>query len=156
MIPMRSFRLFFVLAVAAGPLAAAAPGAFAQSARDSANPAAARIYAACQVMDEATQVQETLDRFDSALASRDAQQLQAAGIEPVSVKNWGRFFKSNPQAMVTDSCPVSSLFIAGDTANWSCNETSTISSAGKAVQFARVIHFTFTKRDGAWMISDRR
>jgi len=153
---MKSFGLYFALAAAAGTLAAGAPGAFAQTERSSAPSAQARIYAACQVMNEAVQVQETLDRFASGLASHDVQQLQAAGIEPVSAKGWQRFFKSNPDATVADSCPVSSLFIAGDTANWSCIETSRITSDGRPVENARVIRFTFTKRNGEWMISDRR
>jgi hypothetical protein len=114
------------------------------------------MIAACQVVQEATHVQEALDRFDSGLAAHDIQQLQAVGIEPVSAKGWQRFFKSNPEATVSDNCPVTSLFIAGDKALWNCMETSTITSAGKPVQYARTIQFTFTKRDGLWIISDRR
>jgi hypothetical protein len=148
---MKSFGLFLSLA-----MAAAAPASFAQSAKDNVNPAEARIVAACQVVQEATGVQETLDRFDSGLAAHDVQLLQAAGIEPVSAKNWQRFFKSNPEAKVSDNCPVTSLFIAGDTALWNCTETSTITSAGKPTQYAHLIQFTFTKRDGAWMIADRK
>jgi hypothetical protein len=148
---MKSFGLILSLVVAA-----AAPAAFAQSAKNTVNPAEARIVAACQVVQEATGVQETLDRFDSGLAAHDIQQLQAAGIEPVTAKSWQRFFKSNPDAKVTDNCPVSSLFIAGDTALWNCTETSTITSAGKPTQYAHLIQFTFAKRDGAWMIADRK
>ncbi|MGB6742216.1 MAG: hypothetical protein WBE38_01070 [Terracidiphilus sp.] len=153
---MKSFGLLLSLVVAAGPLAVTAPGAFAQNAKENVSPAEARIVAACQVVDEAVQVQETLDRFDSGLASHDVQQLQAAGIEPVSAKGWQRFFRSNPEAKVTDNCPVTSLFIAGQTAMWNCTETSTINSAGKPTQYARLIQFTFIKRDGEWMISDRK
>ncbi len=153
---MKSFRLIFALAAAAGTLAATAPVAFAQTAQDEENSASARVMAACQVVQEATLVQEALDRFDTALASRDMQQLQAAGIEPVSAKGWQRFFKSNPNATVADSCPVTGLYIAGDRALWNCVETSTISSAGKPQQYAHLIQFTFTKKDGSWTISDRR
>jgi hypothetical protein len=153
---MKYFRLFFSLVAAAGQLAVSTPGAFAQPASDSPTPAAAHITAACQLVEEATMVQEALDRFDTALASHDVQLLQAAGIEPVSAKGWQRFFKSNPEAKVTDTCPVSDLFIAGDTANWSCTETSTINSEGKPHQFARVIRFTFVKKNSSWMIADRR
>ena len=136
--------------------AAAAPNSSAQNPENRVTPAAARMIAACQVVQEATGVQETLDRFDSGLAAHDIQQLQAAGIEPVSAKGWQRFFKSNPNATVTDNCPVTSLFIAGDTALWNCTETSTITSAGKPMQYAHLIQFTFAKRDGEWMIADRK
>jgi hypothetical protein len=150
---MKSFGLFLVLA---GAAAVSATGAFAQGPREGTSPAEARMVAACQVIDQATQVQETLDRFDSGLAAHDIQQLQAAGIEPVSAKSWQRFFKSNPQATVTDNCPVTSLFIAGETALWNCTETSTITSAGKPSQYARLIQFTFIKTSGGWMIADRK
>jgi len=153
---MKPFGLIVTLVAAAGSLALAAPGAFAQNPKNNVNPAEARVVAACEVVQEATGVQQTLDRFDSGLAAHDVQQLQAVGIEPVSVKSWQRFFKNNPDAKVTDDCPVTSLFIAGDTALWNCTETSTITSAGKPTQYAHLIQFTFTKRDGAWMIADRK
>jgi hypothetical protein len=153
---MKSVGLFFGLIAIAGSFAVAAPAALAQGPSDNQAPAAVRITAACQLVEEATLVQEALDRFDSALATHDVQLLQAAGIEPGSARGWQRFFKSNPEARVTDRCPVTDLFIAGDTANWSCTETSTINSDGKPLQYARVIRFTFTKKNSEWMISDRR
>jgi hypothetical protein len=153
---MKRFEFFVTLIAVAGSLAATAPGAFAQSGNENETRAAARVISACQVVGEATRVQETLDRFDSALAAHDVDQLQAAGIEPVSAKGWLHFFKSNPAATVTDSCPVTSLYIGGDTAIWNCMETSTISSAGKSSQYARLIQFTFVKTSGGWLISDRR
>jgi hypothetical protein len=146
---MKSLKLFVALV-------AAVPAGFAQSPASNVTPAAERMIAACQVVQEASGVQEVLDRFDSGLAAHDIQQLQASGIEPVSAKGWQRFFKSNPEAKVTDECPVTSLFIAGDKALWNCMETSTITSAGKPVQYAHMIQFTFTKKDGSWSISDRR
>jgi hypothetical protein len=155
-VAMKSFGLFLTVAAVGGMLAAAAPKACAQNDTDHAGSAEARMIAACQVVSEATRVQEALDRFDSALAAHDVDQLQAAGIEPVSAKGWQRFFKSNPDAKVTDSCPVTTLFIGGDTAIWNCRETSTITSSGKPMQYARMIQFTFTKKDGAWTISDRK
>jgi hypothetical protein len=151
---MKSFQMVFALA-AAGFLATAASNGFAQSSA-SMTPAAERMVAACQVVQEASGVQETLDRFDSGLAAHDIQQLQAAGIEPVSVKGWQKFFKSNPEATVTDNCPVTSLFLAGDKALWNCMETSTISSGGKPVQYARMVQFTFVKTSSGWLISDRK
>jgi ketosteroid isomerase-like protein len=101
-------------------------------------------------------VQDALNRFDTALAAHDVQQLLAAGIEPASVKGWQRFFKDNPRATVTDSCSGSDLSISGDTANWSCKETSTIVSDGRPVQYAHNIRFTFTRKNGEWTIADRR
>jgi hypothetical protein len=106
--------------------------------------------------DDAILVQAALSHFDSALALRDMGQLQAAGIQPGRVKGWQKFFKNNPQAQVTDNCPAPSLVIMGDTANWDCIETATIISEGKPLPFAHIIRFTFTRKNGAWTISDRR
>jgi hypothetical protein len=153
-IAMKGFGLFLTVA-AVGSLAVSTTGVMAQSVNASEERASARITAACEVVAEATRVQEALDRFDSALAAHDVDQLQAAGVEPVSAKGWQRFFRSNPEAQVTDSCPVTSLFIGGDRAMWNCMETSTISSSGKPMQYARLIQFTFTKKNGEWVISDR-
>jgi hypothetical protein len=153
---MKTLNSSLVLVVASGLVMATVPGVFGQSEDEKAAQAAARMSAACQVVTEATKVQQTLDRFDSGLAAHDIDQLQAAGIEAGSAKGWQRFFKSNPEAKVTDSCPVTELFIGGDTAIWNCTETSTITSSGKPTQFAHVIRFTFTKKNGEWLISDRR
>ncbi len=152
---MKSFKWFLAPVVVAGLFAMTAPNLLGQAGNERAS-AEARMTAACQVVAEATLVQETLDKFDSALAAHDVDQLQAAGIEPASSKGWQRFFKSNPEAKVTDSCPVTDLFIGGNTAIWNCTETSTITSSGKPVQYAHLIRFTFTKKNGEWVISERK
>jgi hypothetical protein len=157
---MKPFRFLHTLAAAAAVLAIAAPSAFSQGPEN--NPAnnkdqqAAITLPACQLVNDALQVQDALNRFDTALASRDVQQLLASGIEPQSVKGWQRFFKDNPRATVTDRCSGDDLSISGNTANWSCTETSIIVSEGKPVQYAHNIKFTFTRKNGEWMISDRR
>ncbi len=113
------------------------------------------IPAPCQVASDATMVQEQLHRFDTALASHDMARLEETGIQPVSLKRWQRFFKDNPEATVTDRCPIASLFIMDDTASWNCMETTTISSGKKQVAMDHVIHFSFSKKNGAWVIADR-
>ena len=145
---MKFVAVFLALATAAGSYALAAPGPFANASTDSGT-APRTVY-------EADLVQAALSQFDSALALRDIGQLQAAGVQPVSLKRWQRFFKSNPSDSVTDNCPASALVITGDTANWSCTETATVLSEGKPLPFMYVIRFTFTKKNGAWTISDRR
>lgn len=149
---MRSLGLFLALAVAASSFAVAAP-----ENSNNASSSDAPAPAPCQWVDsESTHVQQTIDRFNSALASHDVQQLQAAGIEPVSVKGWQRFFHDNPRATITDSCPSSELIISGDTASWNCIERSTIINDGKPVPYMRLIHFTFTKTSSGWLIADRK
>jgi len=152
---MRSNRLTLSLGAAAILLALTAPRSFAQASMH-------KLYlpvvaaASAEPMDEAVLVQATLDQFDSALALHDIGRLQAAGINPNTAKRWHHFFSDNPRAEVTDSCPASELYISGDTAVWMCTETAKVISEGKPVPFEKMIRFTFTKRDGAWTISDRR
>jgi hypothetical protein len=148
---------FFLTLAATGALALAAPGAECQGPESSsAQQQAITVPPACQLVNDALKVQDALNRFDTALAAHDVQQLLAAGIEPSSAKGWQRFFKDNPRATVTDRCSGTDLSISGDTANWSCTETSIIESEGKPVQFAHNIRFTFTRKNGEWTISDRR
>jgi hypothetical protein len=152
---MKSFRPIFALAAAAGTLLTSMPCAWSQSPQN-ANPQAAAISPNCQLINEALSVQDALNRFNSALAAHDIDQMQAAGIEAASAKGWQRFFKENPSATISDRCSGSDLSISGDTASWSCTETSTLVSQGKPVQYAHNIRFTFTRKNGSWTISDRK
>ena len=105
---------------------------------------------------DAFSVRATLDQFESGLALHDVGMLEAVGVKRVSAKGWRRFFRNNPEAKVTDNCPASDLWISGDTANWTCTETVTIISERKPRSFLHIIHFTFAKRNGSWMVAKRR
>jgi len=154
-ISMRSFG--WILAVsAAGSLAMAVPNAFSQSSAYSVNLVPASESVAYQPAEEAVPVQAALNQFDSALAKHDVEKLRASGINAVTAKGWQKFFRDNPRATVTDHCPISELLISDETANWTCTETATVISEGKPRAFAHVIRFTFAKRNGMWMIVDRR
>jgi len=143
---------FLVLAIAVGaPLSASAidrPLAPAGEISVASSPA--------EGMNDAILVQAVLNQFDSALAAHDVDLLQAAQMQPANMKGWRKFFKSNPEATVSDNCPASELEIYGDKANWNCIETVTVMSEGKLLPFAHVIRFTFAKQNGTWMISNRR
>jgi len=157
---MKPVSFLFALFVAAGVSVAGAQDrtliASASGPEVGGNTPATVIPIPCQVSSDATMVQERLIQFDTALASKNLVQLEAAGIQPVSLKRWQRFFKDNPEATVTDRCPIASLFIMDDTASWNCIETTTINSGKKQMALEHMIHFAFTKRNGAWLIADRR
>ncbi len=153
---MKSHALLFTLVAAACTMAGAALNVIAQTLGNSAKPAVLSAAAASQAAEDAVFIQAALNHFDSALAARDAGQLQAVGIKPTSVKAWQKFFRNNPGATVTDACPVSTLAILGDTATWNCTETATLISQGKPISYPLAVHFTFIQRNGVWMISDRR
>ena len=105
-------------------------------------------------VDEGALVQGAINNFNAALKTHDVGQMQAVGIKPGEARGWQSFFRSNPGATVVDTCPASALSISGDTANWSCTETTTIAPGGKPA--AHPIRFTFVKKSGAWTIADRR
>lgn len=105
---------------------------------------------------EALPLEAAMDRFNYALANHDVGMLQAAGVKNSSAKLWQRFFSENPLATVSDRCPVSELMISYDTGYWTCTETVTIISEGKPKPFLHVIHFTFAKKRGVWLVADRR
>jgi hypothetical protein len=153
---MKFSRLLLVISAAAGLLATAAPGALAQALNVSLVSPVAAAANLPQPDGEAALVQATLNRFDSALASRDGGQLQAVGIRPGDAKKWLAFFKYNPRGIVTDSCPASTLAVSAATANWDCTETATIFFGGETIRRSWPVHFTFTRYDSGWMISDRR
>ncbi len=160
---MKSLPIILVLAVAAASNMASAQSAPVQVLLASASsPAVAAdlpataIPAPCQVASDAAMVQETLRQFDSGVASHDVGQLQEAGIQPVSLKRWQKFFHEKPDATVTDHCPIASLFIMDDTAMWNCIETTTIGSGKNKLPMEHMMHFAFVKRNGAWTIAERR
>jgi len=155
---MRITRLVFALVAAAGMFAMAAPssqGQFDRACTAGSDSAAAAVPAP-RADDQVAMVQTALDRFDSALALHDVMQLQAAGVKPGDARRWQSFFRHNPQASVTDSCPATALYITGDTANWVCLEKATVLSEGKPFTHAQPIRFTFTRVSGGWMVSERR
>lgn len=149
---MKSFG-FLSAVIATAVLAASAAGASGQKA---AYPAAAPMAVAYQPTEQAATVQDALNQFDVAVASHDVGLLRAAGIQPGRARGWQKFFKSNPEATVTDDCPASGLMMFNDSAIWNCTETVTVVSEGKLVPFALGIRFTFARRNGAWIVADRR
>ncbi len=109
-------------------------------------------------VDETAQVRAVVDRFNSALAAHSVAEMQAAwpGMKAQQAKGFQNFFKSNPDAKMSDHCTPFSLSIAGDSANWVCNETTTILANGRPMTSEHSIRFTFKKAGGGWAIQDRR
>ncbi|HEU5457425.1 MAG TPA: hypothetical protein VFU68_02285 [Terracidiphilus sp.] len=106
--------------------------------------------------DRILSVRAVLDQFDTALARHDIDMLQATGVNRQNARRWRSFFRNNPQATITDDCPVSALYIAGDSAHWACTETATIISEGQPRAFVHTIRFTFARNNGMWLVADRR
>lgn len=153
---MKPAGLILAIVSGVGLLAMATPSALSQSSGYGASSFSAfdsSIYQPAAV--ETLPVQAALNQFDYALAMHDIAMLQASGVKRRNAKRWQKFFKDNPRATVTDQCPVSALFISDNKASWTCMETATIISEGKPRAFQHVIHFTFARNNGTWLVADR-
>jgi eukaryotic-like serine/threonine-protein kinase len=114
--------------------------------------------AAPQPVDPSAGIRQAIESFEAAYNAHDVGRMQAAwsSMKPAQAKAFAAFFKGNPSSRVSDSCPSSALTIAGDSANWSCNEVSTFESGGRTQSHAQDIRFTFAMRNGAWTIVSRQ
>lgn len=109
-------------------------------------------------VDETALVRAALEKFNAALAAHNVAQMQAIWptMKPQQAKGFQNFFKSNRSAKMSDSCASSSLTISGNSADWPCNETTTIISGGRPTSSEHSIHFKFRKTDGGWVIAERQ
>lgn len=149
-----NFPAGLFVGLVSGLFAMVSPHAFSQaSGYGAAQLAASAVY---QPAENADSIRAALNQFSSALATHDPDKLQSAGVKPASIKRWQKFFRENPYATVLDRCPASELTISDDTATWTCTETVTIIFDGKRLSFPHVIHFTFARNNGTWLIADRR
>ncbi len=118
-------------------------------------PAPVVVNNAPQAVDQTSLVVAALNNFKGAYNAHDLARLQAAWAMPAPVaKTFQTFFKGYPNSKVADDCPSGALSIAGDSANWTCTETTTLDSSSKPQ--SHPMHFTFAKKNGAWTITDRR
>lgn len=153
---MKTAAYILKMVLGIGLLAMAAPRALSQNSGYGASSFSGSDAAAYRDGQEALPLKAALDRFNYALANHDVGMLQADGVDRSSAKLWQRFFSENPLATVSDRCPVSELLISYDTGYWTCIETVTIISEGKPRPFLHVIHFTFAKKRGVWLVAGRR
>ena len=119
---------------------------------------AAPAPSAPQPVNESALIQAALEKFSSAYNSHDIGGMRAiwTGMNSGQAKGFKSFFKDNPGAKVSENCPASALTISGDTANWNCTETTTITSGGRPMSSGHGIRFTFAKKGGTWTIAERR
>jgi hypothetical protein len=153
---MKFAGYFLAVVSAIGLFAMAAPHAISQQPGYGMSSFSASNAPTYRDRDEALPLEAAMDRFNYALANHDVGMLQAAGVKRSSAKLWQRFFSENPRATVADTCPASDLLISYDTGYWNCIETVTIISEGKPKSFIHVIHFTFARKRGIWLVADRR
>ena len=109
-------------------------------------------------VDETALVRAAVAKFNSALAAHSVAAMKAVwpSMNSSQQKGFQSFFKNNRDAKMSDSCASSSLSISGNSATWSCNETTTIMANGSPKSAEHSIRFTFKKTGGGWVIEDRR
>lgn len=120
--------------------------------------APAPAQAAPRPVDETAMVQAVVQRFNSALAAHSVDAMRAVwpGMNRNQEKGFQNFFKNNPGAKMSDNCTAFSLTISGESATWTCNESTTIVAGGRPMTSQHSIAFTFKKSGGNWIIVDRR
>lgn len=106
--------------------------------------------------DDRSLLLRAIGNFKSAWNAHSTTLIQSAwtGMNSEQAKALQGFFKDNPKSVVSDDCSSSDPNISGDSATWTCVETTTLAPGGKPQ--ARPIRFSFAKRGGAWTIVDRR
>jgi predicted Ser/Thr protein kinase len=121
-------------------------------------PAPAPAPAAPKGADDTALLQALVQRFNGALAAHSVDGMRALwpGMNKNQEKGFQNFFKSNPGARMSDSCTAFSLTVSGESANWVCNETTTIIAGGRPMTSQHSITFGFKKSGGNWIIADRR
>jgi serine/threonine-protein kinase len=116
-------------------------------------PAAPVASTPAKPVDETPLIQAVLNNFNAALSARDVTRMQAIwpNMPADRAKGYRDEFKDlSKKAKVSDDCQASSLSISGDSANWPCVENTV--TPGEKPQSWRM-QITFTKKNGAWIIS---
>ena len=108
--------------------------------------------------DDAALVSAAVEKFNSALAARNVAAMKALwpSMNSSQEKGFQNFFKSNRDARISDACSPSSLTISGSSADWVCNETTTIVVNGSPKKYEHSIRFAFRKSGDDWIVADRR
>jgi tetratricopeptide (TPR) repeat protein/predicted Ser/Thr protein kinase len=111
-----------------------------------------------QAVDQSVLIQQAINNFDAAYNAHDVGRMQASwtGMKPAQAKAFQGFFKDQPSSHVADNCSAGALTISGDSASWTCSETSTFVSGGRTQSHAQDIRFTFARRGGNWSIVGRQ
>ena len=119
-------------------------------------PPAAPAVSAAATPDDAALLRAVVERFNGALAAHNVGAMRALWptMNSSQEKLFQNFFKSNPNVRISDACGSGSLTISGNSAEWGCDETSTLIVNGKP--YVHSIHFAFRKSGDGWVVADRR
>jgi serine/threonine protein kinase len=107
--------------------------------------------------DESALIRAAVNRYQSAYNRHDLDGIRAAwpSFSSRDEKALRGSFKDHPEMRVNIECPSSPPNISGDTAQWNCKQTTTVMSSGRLLPNSSTAGFTFSKRNGNWVISSR-
>ena len=108
--------------------------------------------------DPSAPVLQAVNSFEAAYNAHDVGRIQSiwTGIRSGQAKDLQNFFKSNPTSHVSDNCPASAFSLTGDTASWTCTETSTFNASGRTLSHTVPIRFSFAHKGSGWVIVSRQ
>lgn len=109
-------------------------------------------------VDESGALLAEIRRFQTAYNAHDLAGMQAVwtSLKAQQVLGLASFFRGNPGARIADQCGIPDLSISGDSATWTCAETTTLLAGGKPMNHTQNIRYAFIRRNGNWTIQDRR
>ncbi|MGH9585600.1 MAG: protein kinase domain-containing protein, partial [Acidobacteriaceae bacterium] len=121
-----------------------------------AKPAPEATPKAAPTVSEPALVEAALNSFRAAYNAHDMGRMRAVwtGMSKSQARGLENFFKGNAGAKVQDECSASSLNISGEAAQWPCKETTTLVVSGRTISSSHPITFSFSKKNGAWTISE--
>lgn len=110
------------------------------------------------VVNNAALVHEALNRFIAAYNAHSIGGVRAVwtGMSSSQEKGLRNFFKSYRDSSVSEDCPASALNISGNTAQWACNETTSLKAGGREIHSTHAITFSFRKAGSGWTITSRQ
>ena len=111
-----------------------------------------------QTPDQSALIQQTVNNFVAAYNAHNLGQIQSiwSNITSGQGKALQGLFKNNPESRIADACSSAGPTINGNSASWTCTETSTFKNNGKMESHTLPVHFSFAKKGDNWTIVGRQ
>jgi len=108
-------------------------------------------------IDQTPAIQSLMNSFYGAFNAHSVVQMRGywTGMTAAQAKSYDSIFKDQTKMRVDRNCPTNALDINGNSANWTCTETTTIESGGKPMTNRLQIHFKLKKTGNSWTIDSR-
>ena len=121
-------------------------------------PTPAPTPAPAPVADPRAPIQAAVNAFVAAFNAHNTGAMHNVWVTMTAkdIKSFQDTFSGLPTISMTENCQPGSLIISGDSADWTCTETTKFLNNGKPETTPpHSVHFGFARKGGAWVISSR-